>query len=391
MAQLDLKQCEKEAPNELENKRKKYVEEVHEFVDVVFKNIKKFEFYFELLELFENFKFVDSIKQQVLQKILQDYWHEPLVWHNLAQRCQRGLDEETAAQTDPKIRLKACISKYMEGLDRVPQDKKRQLWALFLDYLIQSYERKKVTIDDLNEHLSRAHEHRCLPERFYDNWLERNKNDFGVEILKKATEAYPRSEKWHELYLKYNIVKHAPIEDLTEIFSKGKDALGDKAINLWTMFIQYHIVTSSDDVIQNYFLKGIRESDKISLALRPQYLQWLRLTKSIVDIRKAYTELSQMRPFCKDLHMIMLNIESVLSDFNRMEKIHKTLCEQFPTDLEVWIGLMEFYVNCRRDDDSIVKKNKNSTYKKALCMLPAPLQKQFKEKCSHYVLGTTDV
>lgn len=90
IAQSDIRQCETDAPHELENKKKKYVEEVHEFVDVVFKNIKKFGFYFELLELFENYKFVGGVKKQVLDKILVDYWHEPLVWHNLAQRCQRG-------------------------------------------------------------------------------------------------------------------------------------------------------------------------------------------------------------------------------------------------------------------------------------------------------------
>lgn len=280
--------------------------------------------------------------------------------------------------------------KYTEGLEKIPQEKKSQLWSLFLDYLIQSYERRKVTVQDLNEFLSRAHDHRCLPERYYDYWLELNKNDFGAEILKKATEAYPRSEKWHELYLKYKILKHAPAEELAEIFSRGKDALGDKAVNLWLIFIQYHIVTSSDDVIQNYFLKGIRESDKISLALRPQYLQWLRLTKSIVDIRKAYAELSEMRPFCKSLHLNMLNIESVEHDFNEMENIHKTLCEQFSGDLDVWVGFMEFYVNFRKTDSAQKKaSDRNGTYKKALCMLSEPLQKQFKEKCSHYVLSTT--
>lgn len=267
---------------------------------------------------------------------------------------------------------------------------------MFLDYLIQSYERKKVSVRDLNEYLTKAHEDRSLPERYYDCWLELNKNEFGAEILKKATEAYPRSEKWHELYLKYKILKHAPADEITVIFSKGKEALGDRGVNLWTTFIQYHIVKSSDDVVQHYFIKGIRESDKISLALRPLYLEWLRLTKDIVEIRKVYGELSEMRPFCKKLHLIMLDVESVEHNVNKiekihkMEKIHKTLCEQFPGDLDVWVGFMEFHVHFKRNDPPQKRAaDRNTTYKKALCKLPEPLQKQFKEKCSHYVLSST--
>lgn len=205
-----------------------------------------------------------------------------------------------------------------------------------------------------------------------------------------ATEAYPRSEKWYELLLKYKILKHYSTENITVTFSQGKEALGDRAVNLWTTFIQYHIVTSPDDVVQSYFLKGIKESDKISLALRPQYLEWLRLTKGITETRKAYTELCNARPFCKSLHLTMLNVASADCDRDEMERIHKTLTEQFPGDLDVWVELMEFYVHYRRHDPPEKRSaDRNRTYNKALCMLSEPLQKQFKEKCSQHVLSST--
>lgn len=100
IAQLDIKQCEKETPDELEKKKEKYVAEVHEFVDVVFKNIKQFSFYFELLELIENYNLLVDVKKQILEKILEDYSHEPLVWHNLAQRCHRGKEYSTIVCKD---------------------------------------------------------------------------------------------------------------------------------------------------------------------------------------------------------------------------------------------------------------------------------------------------
>lgn len=79
-----------------------------------------------------------------------------------------------------------CIAKYLEGLSKIPQNKKPHLWSLFLDYLIQSHERKKVSVEELNDFLTRAHDSRCLPEKYYDYWLALNKNDFSGEILKKG-------------------------------------------------------------------------------------------------------------------------------------------------------------------------------------------------------------
>lgn len=92
-AQLTIMQCEKESPNELENKKNLFVEKLNYFLDMVFKNIKKFCFYFELLEVFEGYNFVGDIKKRILDKIMVEYSQEPLVWHNLAQRCQRGSKE----------------------------------------------------------------------------------------------------------------------------------------------------------------------------------------------------------------------------------------------------------------------------------------------------------
>lgn len=86
-------------------------------------------------------------------------------------------------------RFKMCIAKYLEGLSKIPQNKKPHLWSLFLDYLIQSHERKKVGVDELNDFLMRAHDARCLPEKYYDYWLALNKNDFSGEILKKGEQS----------------------------------------------------------------------------------------------------------------------------------------------------------------------------------------------------------
>lgn len=190
--------------------------------------------------------------------------------------------------------------------------------------------------------------------------------------------------------MKYKIVKQYSAEEITLTFSEGKEALGERATNLWTTFIQYHIVMSPDDVVQSYFLKGIKESDKISLTLRPQYLEWLRISKNILETRKAYAEMCTMRPFCKNLHLTMYTIESAEYDTDRMEKIYTTLAEQFPGDLDVWVGFMEFYVHFRRNDPPEKRAaDKNRTYNKALCVLSEHLQKQFKEKCSHHVLSST--
>lgn len=89
-AQLAIAQCEKDNSNYLETTKKSFIEKFNNFLDMIFKNIKKFSFYFELLELFEEYNFVGDIKKRILNEIMCEYSQEPLVWHSFAQRCQRG-------------------------------------------------------------------------------------------------------------------------------------------------------------------------------------------------------------------------------------------------------------------------------------------------------------
>lgn len=185
-------------------------------------------------------------------------------------------------------------------------------------------------------------------------------------------------------------MKHQPPEAIAVTFSQGREALGNRALNLWVTFIQYHVVMSSEDVVQSYFLRGIKESENISMALRPQYLEWLILSKGIQETRKAYMDLSSLRPFCKEVHLTMLNIESTYQNKDNMEAIHKTLSEQFPEDLDVWVGCMEFYNDIRwLDPKEQSDADKKKTYNKALCMLSGPSLKQFKEQYSHRIVTNT--
>lgn len=89
-ARVVIGKCEKNSPNLVDNKRNMYVEKVNSIIDVAFKNIRSYLFYFDVLNLFDSYEFHGDVEKRILDKIVTDYAQEPQVWYHLAERRLRG-------------------------------------------------------------------------------------------------------------------------------------------------------------------------------------------------------------------------------------------------------------------------------------------------------------
>lgn len=120
--------------------------------------------------------------------------------------------------------------------------------------------------------------------------------------------------------------------------------------------LRYHYLTSDDKTIEQLYQEGIRQPQEISNTLKPQYLEWLLLKKGISAARNVYRTLSTEKPHCKELHAMMLKLESMQIEFNYEEwsDVHQLACMQFGhKDVDVWINYIEFYLRYH-------KKNPNT-------------------------------
>lgn len=88
----------------------------------------------------------------------------------------------------------------------------------------------------------------------------------------------PTSVELWKLRLKYFILKDN-VEQINEIVRQGSAKLEKKSLPLWLMALRYHTLNSTDGVIDKIYEQGVQKPKEISDVLKPDYIEWLALTK----------------------------------------------------------------------------------------------------------------
>lgn len=169
---------------------------------------------------------------------------------------------------------------------------------------------------------------------------------------------------------------------INEVFNIGTKALKGKALPLWCSIVRYHYLTSSEDYINSIYQDAIKQPEEISSVLKPQYMQWLVLTKGMDAARQVYLKLCVEKPYCKELHEEMSKLEStaIASNYTAWEKVHKLATEQFgEVDVDVWINYIKFYL-CNNKKVQNINDCVQRIYKQAENKLPNVLMFEFIEK-----------
>ncbi|KAJ8976645.1 hypothetical protein NQ317_011153 [Molorchus minor] len=117
--------------------------------------------------------------------------------------------------------------------------------------------------------------------------------------------------------------------------------LKEKSAPLWLATLRYHTLTSSNQVLELIYRDGVEQPKEVSDILKPEYIQWVALTKGIKQARKEYSILSRKEPYCKELHAAMFKLESLEmdQDVDEIQNIIKLASDQFgKEDVDLWLN-----------------------------------------------------
>lgn len=386
----------KEEVNDLNEKKSACVARLLLYLQDMFINITDCKFYIELLKFLEKQTFTNDVQVKIAEHMLQRFTDEPLMWHSLALREWGGHHLVAQDTSSTRTRLTLSNTKYYEGIEHLSSDDKREeLWKLFLDFLIELMQdnlgsAKQFKKNCYMEACEKASKSTFLAENHYIKWLElvENQTDRGA-ILRRATETLPYSVELWKMRLQHLFSTLATEEEkchIEEVFRLGVSYLKEKALPIWVALLRYKVLYSTDEEIEALFQEGTLQPEQVSSFLKPQYLEWLTISKNISKARETYKRLALEKPYCKKLHFMMSNLESceIKENFGEWESVHKLACEQFGTkDEDVWINYIDFCVNySKKDKKENVLEFVREIQKEAETKLPAPALIDFRDKFS---------
>lgn len=375
---------------EVQRKQETCVTALNGYMRIAFKNITDCMFYCKLLKYLSSYKFTAGLQNDIITKLLETHHTNPELWDYLAKREYDGFhygDAETASQ---KFKSTFCFEKYVEGLSRVPESSKQDLWNMCIEFLIkvnlEDYASRNVSKSKLLlEAYEKAANEGYLSEEHFITWIDKVKETpEKYAIAEKGTSAYPKSvHLWRQrFYLKQDLVIDKPDADkeLNETFKLGIEKLGDESLTLWSGMIRYYQLNSDTEMVDQLYQEGIKQTGLVGRELKTRYITYLNLNKGIGAARKAYHLIARVRPFCKELHEAMWRAETteIKFDYESWGEVHALAVEQFGSeDVDVWIDYLRFYMLYHKSFDLKVVSDISQ---KALRTLPEHRKLEFRDK-----------
>ncbi|KOC63457.1 U3 small nucleolar RNA-associated protein 6 like protein [Habropoda laboriosa] len=326
------------------------------------KCIKDIKFIIELLNITKEYKSTEKLQNKIVSDMIQEYAHEPLMWDTMARRELEGLiqpclsetimEVDSSEQTSLRDRITSCNKVYQTAVKKI---KAEEMWSLYIECLIEinqtagslpNFKRKL-----LKTALSQAHQAKKLKEKYYLHWINMlnvEKKDETTEkklkeILSIATETIPSSVSLWHARLRY-LFASGDEEEAETTFSKATQVLGEKSLSLWKIKI-LHVQAKCPEKTEQIFQAALQGHPNFAQEIKPTYIEWLVLTKSIQAARKVYDNLCLQPPFCLELHKKMMELELMQPEVSikHIRKCNEMSTLQFgKNNTSVWIHYITF-------------------------------------------------
>ncbi|XP_058799936.1 U3 small nucleolar RNA-associated protein 6 homolog isoform X2 [Phymastichus coffea] len=330
-----------------------------------FQKVKDVKFIVELLNILQEYKNTEKLQHKIVNDIIVEYPHEPLMWDTMAQRELKGLIQPTCNNENSMVvdgsepvsvrdKISNCYEVYQIAVKKI---KTEEMWSLFIDCMLEinqdvdtlpNFKRKL-----LRNALLQAHQAKKLKEKYYLAWIDMlnvneinqdtKKNNKLCEVLCWANEAFPESESLWQAKLQYLL--HSDQEELgEETFKKAIEILGENSISLWKLKL-LHIQTKNPKLLEKFYQEALDNKSAISNYFKPLYIEWIALTKDIEVARKVYDKLCLTPPLCLELHRKMAVLEILQPEITlyNARKPHEMATSLFGRDnTDVWIKYIIF-------------------------------------------------
>ncbi|XP_055641974.1 U3 small nucleolar RNA-associated protein 6 homolog [Toxorhynchites rutilus septentrionalis] len=407
---LHFKEMEKIVENSAENDEKlddnnPMLCKTLEYIQLIYKHYEKknndLDFYVDLIHSLKDLKLLKSFADQVTEDMKTAFTTKEKMWHTLAllaldgsqvlensedRDCTEDMEAPTfkSAEDDGSFRerLERCVQVYDDGLKVLPT---KQMWTYYIETMLKINEdmssQQKLRRKVLGAAFKKAYESNSLEEDKFVQYLKLlihgdiTQKPFITEVFHKATEAYPSSCAFWELYLNYLVRNDATTDEIEFFFARSLQQCTTNPLPLWKARFQcYNTRLELSDKLEQMLKEAIVQTAPISNHFQPRYLEFVTDSQDINSARKAYQELQKACAPCLDLHKKMAELESIQPqpDISHWRICHENATQYFgTTSVEVWIDYIKFELS------NGSPKNMQSLYERAKARLDADLVGEF--------------
>lgn len=309
--------------------------------------------YITFLKIASDYKSTSKLQNHLALYIKNTFVNNEDVWYNLAKRELHGHHlssdntYEFVSSTSSQIRVTNLIKTFQKAVQKVPTE---TMWAKYLNTMMELSEDKfqynsELLRDAFMSACEAAHKANLMSEEHYMIWLERLQDvPTLLHILEEATRTKPTYFQLWVARVRYHMARGEESE-VERVFDEAIEILKDNSIQIWRMKIQYYQLKGSDK-IELVYRAGLHSTPTVSKYLKPQFLDWLVLFKTIENVRKEYECLAIQEPWCMEIHKKMVELEAMCPEpsVEHLELVSRLATKQFGE--ETWTNYIKDEINC---------------------------------------------
>lgn len=329
----------------------------------VLKRTKDIKFIIELLNMTQEYNNTEKLQERIVNDMVQEFSHEPLMWDTMARRELKGLvqpsivsDESMEvdnSETSLRDRINNCYKVYQAAVKKM---KSELMYSLFIDCMLEINQDSDTLPNFKRKLLKNALVQGCqakkLKEKYYLSWISMLDADQPnqepaqsklYEVLCLATEALPESESLWFARLDY-LLKNDQEDLANEVFNKAVNILRDNSLRLWQLQL-LNLQTKHPGNLENFFQEALKSAPAVSNYIKPIYIEWIVLTKDINVAREVYNKICINPPLCLELHKKMAALELVQPEISlqNARRPHEMATLQFGKEnTDCWMEYITF-------------------------------------------------
>lgn len=322
------------------------------------------QFYLEFLDVTMNFKYASILSKEIVTDLKNKYATNPNTWDYFAQAELRGdsvfsfdINDLSESKTvrSMKENIEKCVEIYEKGLEQIPSTKMCSLYieamlSLNTDMTTEANAKRK----SLGNAFKLGHESGLMSPEHYLTYLKllleakESKDEFIESIFQKSLDLYPNSPDLWVLRLKY-VIRTDDEVTIQRIFESAIRVLdNDKELPVWeTMYLYCAVqMMNNDKYFEDFFQKAITSKNSlVSSHFKPEYIEWICLTKNLQTARQTYKYLTLNTVPCLELHRKMAQLETFQMVVNKVaaRECHEFAVQFFGAgDVDTWIDYVVF-------------------------------------------------
>ncbi|XP_046582827.1 U3 small nucleolar RNA-associated protein 6 homolog [Haliotis rubra] len=351
-----------------------------------------------LIDVCQQFPFTAS-KLNTMYKDLKDlYPQHAVTWNALARRHLQAKDKDVGEEK--------CFMTFNEAIRELNT---KEMWGF---YLAASLDVLTTDTEDTHEdkghkdggHSEKLHkralrtfqvfhdaaELQMVEEKWFLKWVELLLTSTKIgqveEVLKQATDTYPRSTGLWCLHLQVLIDRQEKLPTILRVFKSARVAVKEKVSwPVWELMLLHLMDSGETDTLDKLMEEAILCCREVSRPAKELYLEWAFLTQGIGHARMVYDRLVQLKPVSLDFYTKYINMENSqpTPKIKHLLRAYEDAVEEFgKSHPDLWIDYLRQETNHPRGSLEATSKIHN----RALKMLSGTLNHDFVTK--HTLLQT---